>query len=85
MLAGEASSFSGFLTRVDIGHIRIGSGGNGRIKLRGSGSLFTMLQLTLLAARRRIFHGKVFGTPVIATSGASSGRGASMAEWRSNC
>ena len=27
----EGSSFSGLLTRVDIGHIRIGPDGNGRI------------------------------------------------------
>jgi hypothetical protein len=27
----EGSSFSGLLTRVEIGHIRIGSAGNGRI------------------------------------------------------
>jgi hypothetical protein len=26
----DGSSFSGLLTRVDIGHIRIGSAGNGR-------------------------------------------------------
>jgi hypothetical protein len=34
----EGSSFSGLLTRVEIGHIRIGSAGNGRIRSRGSGS-----------------------------------------------
>src|SRR5262245_55479782 len=34
----EASSFSGLLTRVEIGHIRIGSAGEGRIRSRGSGS-----------------------------------------------
>jgi hypothetical protein len=34
----EGSSFSGLLTRVDIGHIRMGSARNGRIKSRGSGS-----------------------------------------------
>ena len=34
----EGSSFSGLLTRVEIGHIRMGSAGNGRIKSRGSGS-----------------------------------------------
>jgi hypothetical protein len=28
----EGSSFSGLLTRVEIGHIRMGSAGNGRIK-----------------------------------------------------
>ena len=28
----EGSSFSGLLTRVEIGHIRIGSAGSGRIK-----------------------------------------------------
>jgi hypothetical protein len=28
----EGSSFSGLLTRVEIGQIRIGSAGNGRIK-----------------------------------------------------
>ena len=28
----EGSSFSGLLTRVEVGHIRIGSAGNGRIK-----------------------------------------------------
>ena len=33
----DGSSFSGLLTRVEIGHIRIGSAGNGRIKSRGSG------------------------------------------------
>jgi hypothetical protein len=33
-----ASSFSGLLTRVEIGHIRIGAAGNGRIRSRGSGS-----------------------------------------------
>ncbi len=32
------SSFSGLLTRVEIGHIRIGSAENGRIKSRGSDS-----------------------------------------------
>jgi|SRR6516162_5739646 len=34
----DGSSFSGLLTRVEIGHIRIKSAGNGRIKSRGSGS-----------------------------------------------
>jgi hypothetical protein len=34
----EGSSFSGLLTIVEIGHIRIGSAGNGRIKSRGFGS-----------------------------------------------
>jgi hypothetical protein len=34
----DGSSFSGLLTRVEIGHIRIRSAGNGRIRLRGSGS-----------------------------------------------
>jgi hypothetical protein len=34
----DGSSFSGLLTRVEIGHMRIGSDGNGRIWLRGSGS-----------------------------------------------
>ena len=34
----DLSSFSGLLTRVEIGHIRIGSAGNCRIKSRGSGS-----------------------------------------------
>ena len=33
-----ASSFSGLLTRVEIGHIRIGAAGNGRIRSRGSAS-----------------------------------------------
>jgi hypothetical protein len=28
----DGSSFSGLLTRVDIGHIHISSAGNGRIK-----------------------------------------------------
>jgi hypothetical protein len=32
----EASSFSGLLTRVDIGHIRNSSAGNGRIRSLGS-------------------------------------------------
>jgi hypothetical protein len=35
------SSFSGLLTRVEIGHIRSGSAGKGRIKSRGSGSSLT--------------------------------------------
>ncbi len=34
----DGSSFSGLLTRVEIGHIRMGSAGNGRIKSEGSGS-----------------------------------------------
>jgi hypothetical protein len=34
----EGSSFSGLLTRVEIGHMRIRSAANGRIKSRGSGS-----------------------------------------------
>src|SRR6516165_2479249 len=34
----EGSSFSGLLTRVEIGHIRIRPAGNGRIRSRGSGS-----------------------------------------------
>ena len=34
----DGSSFSGLLTRVEIGHIRIRSAGNGSIKSRGSGS-----------------------------------------------
>jgi hypothetical protein len=34
----DGSSFSGLLTRVEIGHMRIGSAGKGRIKSRGSGS-----------------------------------------------
>src|SRR5262249_21503531 len=32
----EGSSFSGLLTRVEIGQIRIKSAGNGRIRSRGS-------------------------------------------------
>ena len=35
----DNSSFSGLLTRIEIGHICIGSGGNGFIKSCGSGSL----------------------------------------------
>ena len=34
----DGSSFSGLLTRMEIGHIRIGSAGNGRIRSRGFGS-----------------------------------------------
>jgi hypothetical protein len=34
----EGSSFSGLLTRVEIGHIRIRPAGNGRIRSRGSTS-----------------------------------------------
>ena len=34
----EGSSFSGLLTRVEIGHIRIGSAGNGRSRSPGSDS-----------------------------------------------
>jgi len=34
----EGSSFSGLLTLVEIGHIRIGAAGIGRIKSRGFGS-----------------------------------------------
>jgi hypothetical protein len=34
----EGSSFSGLLTRVEIGHIRMGSAGNGLIRSPGSGS-----------------------------------------------
>jgi hypothetical protein len=34
----DGSSFSGLFTRVEIGHIRIGPAGNGRIKSRGSSS-----------------------------------------------
>jgi len=34
----DGSSFSGLLTRVEIGHIRIGLLGYGRSKSRGSGS-----------------------------------------------
>jgi hypothetical protein len=34
----KGSSFSSLLTLVEIGHIRMGSAGNGRIKSRGSGS-----------------------------------------------
>jgi hypothetical protein len=37
----EGSSFSGLLTRVEIGHIRIGSAGNGRIRSLGFGSSLT--------------------------------------------
>ncbi len=37
----EGSSFSGLLTRVEIGHIRRGSAENGRIKSPGSGSLLS--------------------------------------------
>jgi hypothetical protein len=37
----EASSFSGLLTRVEIGHIRIRSAGNGRINSLGTGSLLS--------------------------------------------
>jgi hypothetical protein len=33
----DGSSFSGLFTRVEIGHIRIGSAGNGTINSRGSG------------------------------------------------
>jgi hypothetical protein len=32
----DGSSFSGLLTRVEIGHIRISPEGNGRIRSRGS-------------------------------------------------
>src|SRR5262249_29554423 len=34
----DGPSFSGLLTRVEIGHIRIGAAGNGSIRSRGSGS-----------------------------------------------
>ncbi len=34
----DGSSFSGLLTRVEIGHMRIGPAGNGRINSRGSAS-----------------------------------------------
>ena len=34
----DGSSFSGLLTRVEIGQIRMGLAGNGRINSRGSGS-----------------------------------------------
>ena len=34
----EGSSFSGLLTLVEIGHIRIGLAGNGLIRSPGSGS-----------------------------------------------
>jgi hypothetical protein len=34
----DGSSFSGLLTHVDIGHIRISSAGKGRIRSAGSGS-----------------------------------------------
>jgi hypothetical protein len=34
----DGLSFSGAFTRVEIGHIRIGPAGNGRINSRGSGS-----------------------------------------------
>jgi hypothetical protein len=34
----EGSSFSGLLTRVDMGHMRIRPAGNGRIRSLGSGS-----------------------------------------------
>lgn len=34
----NGSSFSGLLTRGEIGHIRIGSAANGRIRSLGSGS-----------------------------------------------
>jgi len=34
----DGSSFSGLLTRVEIGHIRISSAGKGRIRSRASGS-----------------------------------------------
>jgi hypothetical protein len=34
----EGSSFSGLLTRLEIGHIRIRLAGNGRIRSRGSRS-----------------------------------------------
>ena len=37
----ERSSFSGLLTRVEIGHMRIRSAANGRIKSHGSGSSLT--------------------------------------------
>jgi len=33
----EESSFSGLFTRVEMGHIRIGSAGNGRSRSCGSG------------------------------------------------
>src|SRR6516225_7567794 len=34
----DGSSFSGLLTRVEIGHIRVGSAGNGCMRSSGSGS-----------------------------------------------
>jgi hypothetical protein len=34
----DGSSFSGLLTRVEIGHVRIGSAGYVRIRSRGSSS-----------------------------------------------
>jgi hypothetical protein len=42
----DGSSFSGF-TRVEIGHIRIGSAGNGRRRSRGSGSSLSQRTLSL--------------------------------------
>src|SRR5262249_60177248 len=34
----DGSSFSGLLTRAEIGHMRMSSAGNGRIRARGSAS-----------------------------------------------
>jgi hypothetical protein len=45
----EGLSFSGLSTRVEIGHIRIGSAGKGRIKSRGSGS--SLSQRGIMAGR----------------------------------
>ena len=39
----DGSSFSGLLTRVEIGYIRRGSAGNGRINSRGSGSSLSQM------------------------------------------
>jgi len=47
----EGSSFSGLLTRVEIGHIRFSSAENGRIRLRGSGSSPSEIQGTRLTSR----------------------------------
>ena len=48
----DGSSFSG-LTGFEIGHVRIGSAGKGRIKSRGSGSSPTLTDALLRIARKR--------------------------------
>ena len=62
--ASPLSSFSGLLTRFDIGHMRIGSAGHGRIKSCGSG-LSLSQRMQSMGARMSGIRSWIFGNHLI--------------------